>query len=300
LASGLDTQNVKIFEFYQSGQKVGQCAVGVTASERTFLDGLALKPDTDLAWLNCMAAVLARLGPGQYRYGWHLTLEHGREGDLESLPGVTVESVSPFTVQAVDFRRWANWDEYWASTSSNTRRNAKRGEKAELKVAVRTGFSCLLNVVAIARLRSVMYERKGIEFDRLRTVAAYVGGHITAPQYRLAAIASEGKQPLAGFIGYEFGTHTYYLAGGSRGSNNGAAWYLQKQMLQRAWERSEGCAKFILGYVDYAIHDESVGGGLLRSRRSVNASDHETSIVTFRYEQPNHSRRRGAERDGSA
>ena len=112
------------------------------------------------------------------------------------------------------------------------------------------------------------------------------GGHLAAPQYRLAAIASEGKQPLAGFIGYEFGPHTYYLAGGSRGSNNGAAWYLQKLMLQRAWERSGGCAKFVLGYVDYAIHDEAVGGGLLRSRRSVNASDYETSVVTFRYERP--------------
>jgi len=279
-------QRLKIFEFYQSGQKIGQCAVGVSASERVFLDGLALKPGSDLLWADCMAAVLSHLGPGQYRYGWQLTLEQGREQDLQRLPGVTVESVRPLTVQAVDFRRWPNWDEYWASTSSNTRRNAKRGEQAELRVAVRTGLACLLHVVAIARLRSVMYERKGIEFDRLRTLAAYVGGHLTAPQYRLAAIASEGKQPLAGFIGYEFGTHTYYLAGGSRGSNNGAAWYLQKLMLQRAWERTGGCAKFVLGYVDYAIHDEAVGGGLLRSRRSVNASDHETSVVTFRYERP--------------
>ncbi|MDQ0559883.1 hypothetical protein QO004_001665 [Rhizobium mesoamericanum] len=278
-------QRLKLFEFYQSGQKIGQCAVGISASECSFLDGLALKPGSDPLWADCMAAVLAHLGPGQYRYGWHLTLEQGREVDLESLPGVTVESVSPFTVQAVDFRRWSNWDEYWASTSSNTRRNAKRGEKAELRVAVRTGFACLFHLVAIARLRSVMYERKGIQFDRLRTLVAYVGGHLTAPQYRLAAIASEGKQPMAGFIGYEFGTHTYYLAGGSRGSNNGAAWYLQKLMLQRAWERSGGCAKYVLGYVDYAVHDEAVGGGLLRSRRSVNASNHETSIVTFRYEQ---------------
>ncbi|HTK14032.1 MAG TPA: hypothetical protein VL402_09530 [Xanthobacteraceae bacterium] len=279
-------QRLEIFEFSQSGQKIGQCAVGVSAAERVFLDRLALKPGSELLWTDCMAAVLARLGPGHYRYGWHLTLEQGREEDLQSLPGVTVESVRPLIVQAVDFRRWSSWDEYWASTSSNTRRNAKRGEKTNLRVAVRTGFACLLHVVAITRLRSVMYKRKEIEFHHLRALASYVGGHLAAPQYRFAAIASGGKQPLAGFIGYEFGAHTYYIAGGSRRSNNGAAWYLQKRMLQRAWERSGGRAKFVMGYVDYAIHDEAVGGGLLRSRRSVNASDYETSVVTFRYEQP--------------
>ncbi|PTM97177.1 hypothetical protein [Mycoplana dimorpha] len=277
-------QRLELFAFYRSGEKIGQCAVGVSKSERAFLDALALKPGCEPLWADCMAAALAHLGSGQYRYGWHLTLEKSRETDLRALSGVTIESVRPLTVQAIDFRRWPSWDGFWASTSSNTRRNAKRGEQAGLRVAVRTGLACLLHVVAVARLRSMMYERKGIEFDRVRTVAAYVGGHLTAPQYRLAAIASDGKHPLAGFIGYEFGMHTYYLAGGSRGSNNGAAWYLQKLMLQRAWERSGGRAKFILGYVDYAIHDEAVGGGLLRSRRSVNASDHETSVVTFRYE----------------
>lgn len=277
-------KRLELFEFYQDGKKIGQCAVGHGANERIFLDRLALMPGSEALWSNCMEAVLQYLGPGRYRYGWHLTLDQSREDDLRKLPGVSIESVRPLTVHAVDFSRWQSWDEYWASTSSNTRRNAKKGESANLSIDVRTGIGCLSHVGAIARLRSVMYERKGIEFHQLRALAGYVAGHIFAPQYRLSAIAAEKTEPLAGFIGYEFGTHTYYLAGGSRASANGSGWYLQKSMLQRAWERTQGRAKFVMGYVDYATHDEAIGGGLLRSRRSVNVTDYETSIVTFFYE----------------
>jgi hypothetical protein len=41
-----------------------------------------------------------------------------------------------------------------------------------------------------------------------------------------------------------------------------------------------------MGYVDYATHDEAAGGGLLRSRKAVRASDYNTSVVTFSF-QPN-------------
>lgn len=120
----------------------------------------------------------------------------------------------------------------------------------------------------------------------MRTLMSYFGNHIIAPQYRLSAIVAASSQPLAGFMGFEFGTHTYYIDGGSRSINSGAAWYLQKSILRRTWERSQGHAKFVMGYVDYAIHDEMVSGGLLRSRRAINASEYDTSIVTFLYERP--------------
>ncbi|MBZ6079396.1 hypothetical protein [Microvirga puerhi] len=230
-----------------------------------------------------MGAVLKHVGPGRYRYGWHLNLEQAREEDLRDVPGIEMENIRPLTVHAVDFRRWSNWDEYWAGTSNNTRRNAKRAEKADLHVQTRVGLKCLLHVSAIIRLRSVMYERKGIQFDWIRALLSYIGGHLTAPSHRISAIISEMGQPQAAFIGFEFGTHTYYIAGGSQPSNNGVAWYLQKLMLYRAWERTGGRATYIMGHVDYETHDETIGGGLLRSRRAVNASNYETSVITFRY-----------------
>lgn len=275
-------RHLTTFDFHRSGRKIGQCAVSVSAGRRVFVDPLALRPGFEQHWRDCMAAALAHLGPGRYRYGWRLALEQSRAQELATLPGASVEGVRPIVVQAVDFSGWPSWEAYWASTSSNTRRNAKRGEKNGLSISVRTGFGCLADALAITRLRATMCARKGIEFDRLYALAHYVGGHLFAPDYRLAAICTDGKQPLACFVGYEFGPHTYYLAGASLGASDGAAWYLQKRMLQRAWERSGDRARFVAGNIGYVPLDE----GVLRSRKSINVADFATSVVTFRYEQP--------------
>lgn len=275
--------SLKVFEFRAAGQKMGQCAVGIAKSERIFLDRLQLTPGYEHLWSQAMAAVLAQLGPGRYRYGWHLNLEPAREQQLARIPGVVVEAVQPLTVHAIDFRQWSSWNDYWKSTSSNTRRNAKRAEAEGLQVEVRKGFSSLLHAAPLVRLRSVMYERKGIKFEALKVLASYVVSYVASPKYNVTAIASDHEQALAGFSGMEFGTHTYYIDGGSRPANKGAAWYLQRWMLQRAWERDPGRAMFVMGYVDFATHDESVGGGLLRSRKALRASDYETSVVTFAF-----------------
>jgi hypothetical protein len=233
-----------------------------------------------------MAAVLARLGPGRYRYGWQLNLEPSREAELRGLAGVRVETVQPLTVQAVDFRQWSSWDEYWKSTSNNTRRNAKRADAEGLRIEVRRGVSSLRHAVPLVRLRSLMYERKGIRFEALKVLASYVAAYLGSPRYTLTSLVTDSEQALAGFSGMEFGPHTYYIDGGSQPANKGAAWSLQRSMLQRAWERHPGRALFVMGYVDYATHDEAAGGGLLRSRKAVRASDYNTSVVTFSF-QPN-------------
>jgi hypothetical protein len=272
-----------LVEFYKSGRKIGQCAVGLGMKERVFLDQLALRPGNEALWSDCMKQILTLLGPGRYRYGWHLSLEQPREHDLGNVPGVAIESVCPLTVHAVDFNQWQSWDEYWNSTSSNTRRNAKRAEAKGLNIVSRQGHACLLCVSSVLRLRSATYARKGLRFQPLGSFASYIGTHLVAPQYRLVGFVQDAEKVLAAFIGVEFGTHTYYLDGGSHAANNGAAWYLQKRMLQRTWERHPGRGKFVMGYVDYATHDERIGGGLLRSRRAVRARAYETSTVLFSY-----------------
>jgi hypothetical protein len=276
-----------VLELRASGRRIGRCAVGVGARERIFLDRLQLAPDAgpDL-WAEAMAAVLAHLGPGRYRYGWQLNLEPCRAAALRRLAGVTVETVQPLTVQAVDFRQWPSWDAYWKSTSNNTRRNAKRADAEGLRIEVRRGLASLRHAVPLVRLRSLMYERKGIRFEALKVLATYVAAYLGSPRYTLTSLVTDDEQALAGFSGMEFGPHTYYIDGGSRPANKGAAWALQRSMLQRAWERHPGRALFVMGYVDYATHDDAVGGGLLRSRKAVRASDYNTSVVTFSF-QPN-------------
>jgi hypothetical protein len=294
-----------VLELRASGRRIGRCAVGVGARERLFLDRLQLAPDAQAMagetaretareharevsaersqelWAEAMAAVLAHLGPGTYRYGWQLNLEPCRAAALHRLAGVAVETVQPLTVQAVDFRQWPSWDAYWKSTSNNTRRNAKRADAEGLRIEVRRGVASLRHAVPLVRLRSLMYERKGIRFQAARVLASYVAAYLASPRYTLTSIVADDTQALAGFSGMEFGPHTYYIDGGSRPANKGAAWALQRSMLQRAWERHPGQATFVMGYVDYATHDDAVGGGLLRSRKAVRASDYNTSVVTF-------------------
>jgi hypothetical protein len=274
---------MKLFELFRAGRKIGQCAVGIGAREGLFLDRLQLDPLCRELWADAMAAVLAELGPRRYVYGWDLNFEASREDDLRTIAGVTVETVCPLTVHAVDFAQWASWSEYWKSTSSNTQRNAKRAEKENVEVVVHQGIASLSHVPAITRLRSAMYERKGLDFGPAKVLASYVATHVTCRNYSLTAIAYDAGAPLAGFSGMEFGPNTYYIDGGSLPANKGAAWLIQMVMLKRAWERSSGRGKFIMGYVDYATHDDAVGGGLIRSRKAVKASDYPTSIVTFTF-----------------
>jgi len=281
---GFLRHEMKLLELFRAGRKIGQCAVGIGAREGLFLDRLQIDPACRDLWSDAMAAVLAELGPRRYVYGWDLNLEASREDDLRTIAGVTVETVCPLTVHAVDFGQWASWSEYWKSTSSNTQRNAKRAEKENVDVVVRQGIASLTHVPAITRLRSAMYQRKGLDFGPAKVLASYVATHVTCRRYSLTAIAYDGATPLAGFSGMEFGPNTYYIDGGSLPANKGAAWLIQMVMLKRAWERSSGRGKFIMGYVDYATHDDAIGGGLIRSRKAVKASDYPTSIVTFAFD----------------
>jgi Acetyltransferase (GNAT) domain len=280
---------LELLEFYRvengSRHKIGQCAVGVASSEHIVLDRLQIRPSDREEWIAIASALLHRLGPGQYSYGWVLNLEAPREDELSCIPGVAVTSVRPLVVQAVDFSQWTGFDEYWASTSTNTRRNAKRAktEIRNLTVAICKGMASLRHVVPLVRLRTLTCRRKGLEFRALKAGLSYFVADLGCPGLALSAIASAAGRPLAGFYGMEFGTHTYYTSGGSRRDNRGAAWFLQKSMLQRAWDRHPGRAKFIMGYVDYATHDENVGGGLLRSKRALKVTDYPTSMVSFTY-----------------
>ena len=62
---------------------------------------------------------------------------------------------------------------------------------------------------------------------------------------------------------------------------DGGSWALQLAMLRRAYDRSP-TGRFLLGYTDLPVADQSAEG-LLRSRRSLRASDWPTSLVRFEW-----------------
>ena len=128
-----------------------------------------------------------------------------------------------------------------------------------------------------------MHGRKGLAFAPWRAGLSGLGMILTCPQYVFTAVGSGQNRALGAIFGVEFGPHVYYANGGSQPDNTGAAWYMTLAILRRTYERNPRTAKFIMGYVDYATHDETIGGGLLRFRRSCRVSDYPTSIVRFAY-----------------
>lgn len=275
------------------GVRVAQGAVASRGTRRVFLDRLVTREDAgDGAsgvglWRRSMEAILREIGPCEVAYGWELSMEPPREDTLALMAGVEVIGVRPLIVEAVDFSAWASWEDYWRSVSTNVRRNVKKAENdiPGLSLDVRTGWSCLGHVATIVRLRSRMYRRKELAFRPLPALVSAAAGVLFGGRHVLTAVVRSDEGPLAAFNGADFAGTTYYTEGGSEASPHGAAWYLVTEMARRAYTAHPD-GRFLMGYVEPAIHDEAVGGGLLRSRRSMRVSAYPTSVVSFRWAEP--------------
>lgn len=280
---------LRLFEIYAEDstppRKIGQCALGFAkAGRHFFLDRLQiLAPEAGL-WTRAVDAVLQQAGAGAYEYGWELNLEPAREGDLGSITGVSVEAVRPLVVQAIDFSRWPTWDDYYWGMRKGARQSAQFAERdiPDLKFVTRKGWRSLLAAPALIRLKALLSARKKIPLRIAELVTSYIASTLLAPRQTITRVARGGGADLAAYYGVEFGANFYYLEAASLPHNQGASWALLISMIRRAYEQN-GRGKFIMGYVDYAIHDEDLGGGLLRSRSACRVTDYPTSIVTFSY-----------------
>lgn len=272
-------------ETAEGARKIGQCAVSVSScGARRFVDGIHLAPGDETHWHDAFAAVLRAMGPGAYQYGGEWSLEPAREAAIAATVGVDIESVRPLVVQAVDFARWPDWDDYYRGVVGNVRRAATAAPRRypDLAVAVRKGRLALGALRDLTRLRTSVAERKDLDVSPLRFLLTRLAMTLTCSPYVIAGVARAEGRALGAFYGAEFGRNTYYLDGASAAQNFGASWRLLFTMMERAFSRAP-TGKFVMGYVDYALHEEARGGGLLRSRRACRVSDYSTSIVRFRY-----------------
>jgi hypothetical protein len=279
---------LRLFELYIADgarvRKMGQFILSDSTREKIFLDRIQLLPADSGLWVEAMASILKAVGSGAYRYGWELNLEEPREEYFRKIPGVVVDSVRSITVEAVDFSQWDTWEAYLRGTSNNIRRNAKKAltEFPDLALVSSRGLRSVRQIPSLIQLRSSMYRRKGISFRAVQAATSTLGHTLSSPDYVFTVLAVGAGKAQAAFNGSAFGSNTYYTDGGSRADNNGAAWYLMIEMLKQAYNRAPD-GKFIMGYVDHSTHDESIGGGLLRARRSCRVTDYETSVVWFRW-----------------
>ncbi|MFC7609926.1 GNAT family N-acetyltransferase [Teichococcus aestuarii] len=223
-------------------RKIGQCAVGISLRRRVFADSLQLLPEEQQLWSEAMQAVLGRLGAGEYHYGSQWSLEAPREADLAAIPGVTVTAVEPITVHAVSFREWSSWEAYLRGLSSNARRNAKRAQEqfADLAVEIRQGRETLRRWPALQALKSMLAERKQLDFRQARHFLRFAMRLMALRQNNFLAVARGGGEDMAAFAGIDFGPNTYFLESGARDTRNGTGWHLMLTMLQRAYGRAPG------------------------------------------------------------
>jgi hypothetical protein len=280
---------VRLFEIWlertASREQIGQCAVAQKSDGTcAFLPSMQLLPEHDDCWAPAMRAILSRLGPAQCSYGWNWNIEPPREATLAGFSGVEVTSVTPFFIQAVDFSQWSSWDDYHRAISENARRNAKSAERNHPDLAIdhRRGLGSLRHVPALVRLQEQQARRYGWRESSLAGLIHHTVLTLACPQFSIAAAARAGGKTLAVCNAWAAGSNVWYLSAASERENGGAAWRLLIEMLRFSYERSPK-GKFVMGHVDYAIHDEAEGGGLLRSRRSCRTTDYPASIVSFRY-----------------
>ena len=268
-----------------SAELIGHFTIVDRHGYRQFYNGISLLPAFEPQRLEVFQRALNLLGPGDYEYGWSLSLEPSREAEFRCVSGVDIRHVQNVLVHAVDFSRWPDWEKYYRDISENSRRNAKKAEQAhpDMQIVVRKGFAALGALPNLLRLRTSLYRRKNLSFDSARVFLGYVGRILVCPAETTVAWAAAGAtaETLAVYHGVEFGQYSYYLDGAAALGAEGGAWSLLITMLRRAYDRTP-TGKFIMGYM-VVPPTKVVPEGLMRSRRAVRVNEYPTGIVQFRW-----------------
>lgn len=279
-------RRLDVFQETPAGpKKVGQCAVGVGRRLRIFADGLQVPPEFKTLWPLAMEAVLRKLGPGQYQYGSEWSVEPPRDHALVRLDGVTVDTVSPTQVDVIDLSRWAGFEDYRMSASSNVRRNVRKAEKSypALRIVDSDGMMRADQFVHSVRLRQSLFRRKGIHRSAVGMAVRSLARLLALRKYNHTAMLFDGRELLASYTGVRFGRQFSYLEGASGDDTRGASWYLLMAMIERAFQESDGNGLFVMGSDDGTQAGDPAWEGLRRSRRQACATSVPTAVVQFRY-----------------
>lgn len=279
-------QRLRRFAFFDAqGDQIGQCAVLVGKPRNRILDAIQLLPHAADCWSDAMMAMLREIGSGRYFYGGRWNKDPARTACIAALPGVCLESARPMFVQGVNFSRWPDFESYWKKTSENVRRNARYAlERNEGIHTEHLGWRAVLtNLWALCNLKAASLDKKGLQEHAIHRARRLIMTALTFRDRTDLQIARDGAGGILCFqLNVRFGRETYYLEGGQAAGATGANWLLFREVLRDAFTRhSDG--HFLMGRFEPATHDEEVGGGLYRSRRSLRVDDHEIAEVEFSY-----------------
>ncbi len=266
-----------------AGVRVGQAAVTEARGVRTLHDRLLLAPGQEGCWAPAMQALLRRLGPGACVQGSRWSPAPPQSDALAALPGVEIEAIESFVVQAVDFDQWPDWDSYWRSVSRTLRQTVQAAETRDggVELAVRAGRRAVIDVPQVVLAAFGVQRRKAVFGEHWYRVVHAGGTLVTCRDHLAVASVRQHGRLVASNASVEFGRVSHLLVGGVRAGASGG-WCSMKALLQRAQAQGPG-AKFVMGAFEPSLHDEAAAGGLLRSRRACRVSDLPAARTRFHY-----------------
>ena len=265
----------------RDGIRVGQIAVAARLADRYFVEGIQMLPGTPSRWRSMMQAVLRFLGPGNYHYGSPWSLEPARDRDVLTIGKICIRSSQPIDVFAIDFARWASWEDYLKAVSSNAKRNASKAMRTvdDLSFDHRSGLGCLRHAGQHVRLRHGLYTRKRLSPRLLRFVTRFAMRVVVLKRCCFSVTATGAGEVIAAFGGVRFGSNIYYLESGALRQNNGVSWLMMLRLIRQSYQRAPAGA-FVTGY---HRHGTPLSPGLEAFRAQCCAAAHPTSEILFSY-----------------
>lgn len=285
LMSGFDTHllfRMRRFACYigrdQARRKIAQAAISAGVRLRIFVDPVAILPGYKSLWNEVMAALLAALGPGTYRYGCPWSLETPR--DLTGLVDRVVAR-RPFNVYSINFSGWASWSDYIKDASNNATRKAQRAVREHgehLTLETHWGFAALHYLPVLNDLMRKRFADKQIVFNPFLNNVRYLARTIGLGRATFVTIARVHCEPVAALAGIAFGTHTYFIHLGFQ-NPHGISWWLMFEVIRAAYERTPR-GVFITGFED-ALGEPNPGMDFFRAQ--CRAVKHTNEEILFHY-----------------
>ena len=270
-------------EEFGNDKKIGFYTISHVQGGLRFYDGINIVPEYDYMWRSIAEMVLKSLPDGEYEYGWQWNIANSKYVEISSLPGVEILDHRPILIQGVEFSKWPDWNAYYKDISENIRRNIKKTIDSSGNISIKyfRGYRSIFQIGEILSLRYQLAKRKGLEFNYFRLAVAYILSILTCPsQSELTQLDIKGR-PVSIQNMSQFGDTTYYLDGASLPEFSGAGWVLQLETMKRAYERDPK-GVYLLGYTDVEPRGPEPEG-LLRSRRSLRATEWSSSLISFRW-----------------
>ncbi|KAA0698297.1 hypothetical protein DTW90_15660 [Neorhizobium sp. P12A] len=265
--------------------KVGQCAVLVGSSVRTFSDQIQLLPDYNYLWKDALLGVLENIGPGEYIYGSEWSTEIARDQDLACIDGLKIKNVRPVYLEVVEFETWPDWSSYWKSISSNARRNFNKinnTQEAE-RLKIYEAINGLKYTLALFRLKNATFLRKKIGNIIPLTLLRHVLRYAVLRKHIRSVVCRKDETVLGFATCVDVGRHIFYLEGGAEHAVAGVGWYTLLSAIRCAFDRTGGRGAFVMGPVDDETLTQPEWSGLARSRLSCRATRRRQATINFQW-----------------